>query len=122
MFIEAASSAILLDALGPKYFVMISMHIKESQDIRIPPSTAIQLFCSRVLFASRFIQMTLTTNKETTVDGMHLSKISVSSFSRQNHAVRGEVYFSFIFIISSKRKGSFIKHKTPIELFYFIIQ
>ena len=40
--IKAASIEILLDALGPKCFVIISIHIKESQDISIPPSSAIQ--------------------------------------------------------------------------------
>ena len=104
---------------------MISMHINESQDIRIPPSTAIQLFCRSVLLASRFMHMTLTTNKETTVEGMHLIKISVSFFSRKNHADRGDVHifvwFSFIIIISSKRKGSLTKHKTTLQMFYFVI-
>ena len=41
--IEEASNAILLDALGPKYLVIISIHIKDSQDIKIPPSNANQL-------------------------------------------------------------------------------
>ena len=34
-------NAILFDAFGPKCLVIISMHINESQDIKIPPSKAI---------------------------------------------------------------------------------
>ena len=73
-----ASIAILFEALGPKYFVIISIHIKESHDIKIPPSNAIHSFRKRVLFASRFMQITLTTNNDTTVEGMHLKRIAVS--------------------------------------------
>ena len=59
-----------VEALGPKCFVIISMHIKDSQDMRIPPSRAIHSNCSRVLFASRFMHIMLTTNSVTTVAGM----------------------------------------------------
>ena len=83
---EEASRAILVEAFGPKYLVMISMHMNESQDIRMPPSNAIQSRWSNVLLASRFMQMTLTTNRETTVDGMHRSRIPVSSRSRRAQA------------------------------------
>ena len=79
--IPAASKEILLDALGPKCFVMISIHIKDSQDIRIPPSSAIQSSCNKVLLANRFMQITLTTNNVTTMTGIDLNRISVSSFS-----------------------------------------
>jgi hypothetical protein len=57
------------------------MHIKDSHEIKIPPSSAIQCVCSNVLFARRFMHITLTTNKVTTVDGMLLNKIEVSSFT-----------------------------------------
>ena len=80
-FIMAAKIDILLDAFGPKCLVIMSIHINDSHEIRIPPSSAIQSSCKSVLFASRFIQITLTTNRVTTVAGMHRSKIAVSSFS-----------------------------------------
>ena len=70
--IPAARMDMRLDALGPKCFVIISIHIKDSQEIRIPPSRAIQSSWMSVLFASRFIQITLTTNNVTTVAGMIL--------------------------------------------------
>ena len=53
--------------------MIISIHIKDSQEIRIPPSRAIQSSWMRVLFASRFIQMTLTTNNVTTAAGIERS-------------------------------------------------
>jgi hypothetical protein len=44
--------------------------MKDSQEMRIPPSRAIQGSCRRVLLAKRFMQMTDTTNRVTTVAGM----------------------------------------------------
>ena len=41
-FIDTAWNEIIVEAFGPKCLVMISIHIKESQDINIPPSRAIQ--------------------------------------------------------------------------------
>ena len=82
-----ARIAILVDAFGPKCFVMISMHIKDSQDMRIPPSRAIQSVWTSVLLASRFMQITLTTKRETAVAGIHRSSITVSSFSLLNHVL-----------------------------------
>ena len=76
-FIATARNEILFDAFGPKCLVIISIHIKDSQEINIPPSKAIQSNCNKVLFASRFIQITLTTNKVTVVAGMDLSNIRI---------------------------------------------
>ena len=80
-FMPDAMSATLFDALGPKYLVIISIHIKESQEIKTPPSRAIISVCTRVLFARRFIQITLTTNRETTAEGILLKRSTVSFFS-----------------------------------------
>jgi hypothetical protein len=80
-FIPQASTEILLEAFGPKCFVIMSIHINESHEIRIPPSSAIYSSCKRVLFASRFIHITLTTKSVTTVAGMHLRSTAVSSIS-----------------------------------------
>ena len=77
-FIITASTVMLFDAFGPKCFVMISIHINESQEIRIPPSSAIQSSCKRVLFASRFIHTTLTTKRVTTLAGIERSSIFIS--------------------------------------------
>ena len=55
--------------------------MNDSQEIRMPPSRAIHSSCRSVLLASRFIQITLTTNSVITVAGMLRSKISVFSFS-----------------------------------------
>ena len=79
--IKAAKIDILLDALGPKCFVIMSIHIKDSQEIKIPPSKAIQSNITNVLFANRFIQITLTTNNVTTIVGILCNNIFVSSFS-----------------------------------------
>jgi hypothetical protein len=79
--IQAARMDILFEAFGPKCFVIISIHIKESHDMRIPPSMAIQSSCNKVLFAKRFIHMTLTTNNVTTVVGIDRRSIFVISFS-----------------------------------------
>jgi hypothetical protein len=65
---------------------MISMHIKDSQEMRIPPSRAIQGSWRRVLLARRFIQMTETTKSVTTVAGMERRRILVSVYSRLSHA------------------------------------
>ena len=86
-----ARMEMMLEAFGPKCFVIMSMHMKESHEIRIPPSSAIQSNWSKVLLASRFMQMTLTTKSVTTVEGMERNKILVSSFSFCIHA--------FIFIV-----------------------
>ena len=40
--IPAARIDMVLDALGPKCFVIISIHINDSHEIKIPPSNAIQ--------------------------------------------------------------------------------
>ena len=71
----------IVDAFGPKCLVIISIHIKESHEIRIPPSSAIQSSCKSVLFASRFIHTTLTANSVTTVAGMALSNILISVYN-----------------------------------------
>ena len=39
---EAKCTQMIVDALGPKCLVMISIHINDSHEIRIPPSSAIQ--------------------------------------------------------------------------------
>ena len=70
----------IVDAFGPKCLVMISIHKKDNQEIRMPPSSAIQSSCNNVLFASRFIHTTLTANKVTTVAGIDLSSIFVSAY------------------------------------------
>ena len=75
---SAAWTEIMVDALGPKCFVTISMHMKESQEIRMPPSSAIQSSWRRVLFASRFIHTTLTAKSVTTVAGMERRSILLS--------------------------------------------
>ena len=75
---SAAWIEMMVDALGPKCFVTISIHINESQEIRIPPSRAIQSSCTRVLFASRFIHTTLTAKSVTTVAGMERRSILLS--------------------------------------------
>jgi len=77
-FIAAARIEILFDARGPKCFVMMSIHIKDNHEIKIPPSSAIQSSCKSVLFASKFIQITLTTNNVTTVAGIDLKSILIS--------------------------------------------
>jgi hypothetical protein len=66
---------IRVEALGPKCLVMMSMHRKDSHEIRMPPSKAIQLSWSRVLLARRFIHTTLMAKSVTTVAGMDLSNI-----------------------------------------------
>ena len=71
----------LLEALGPKCFVIISIHIKESQEIKKPASRAIQSSYRSVLLASKFIQITLTTNSVTTVAGMERNSFFSSVFS-----------------------------------------
>ena len=85
---QAACIEIIVEAFGPKCFVIISIHINESHEIRIPPSSAIQSSCRRVLFASRFIHTTLTENNVTTVAGIDLSSILVSLYNF--------MYFSFL--------------------------
>ena len=75
---SAAWTEIIVDALGPKCFVTISIHINESQEIRMPPSRAIQSSWSRVLFASRFMQTTLTAKSVTTVAGIERRSILLS--------------------------------------------
>ena len=94
-FIAAASTDMLFDALGPKCFVMISIHIKDSQEISIPPSSAIQSSCRSVLLASRFIQITLTTKSVTTAAGMERKSILNSSHSAPI------LFFKLIFIFLS---------------------
>ena len=79
--IADAWKEIMVDARGPKCLVMMSMHIKDSQDIKIPPSNAMYSFWTRVLLASKFIEMTLTTKRDTTTDGMLLNSSVVSFFS-----------------------------------------
>ena len=54
----------------------------------MPPSRARYSVCTSVLLASRFMQMTLTTNRETTVAGMQRSKSAVSSRSLRSQAAR----------------------------------
>jgi len=68
----AARTDMRFEALEPKCLVITSIHIKESQDINIPPSKAMKSSCSSVLLAKRFMEITLTTNKVTTVDGILL--------------------------------------------------
>ena len=80
-FIDAAWIEMIVDALGPKCFVIISMHIKDSQEIKIPPSIAIQSSCTSVLFASRFIETTLITKRVTTVAGTVLRSIFDSLYN-----------------------------------------
>ena len=80
-----------VDAFGPKCFVIISMHIKESQEIRMPPSRAIQSSLRSVLFARRFMQMTLTTNNVTTVVGIAL-----------NSNLYSVIFFFILFFIFSE--------------------
>ena len=77
----AAWMEIIVEAFGPKCFVMISMHIKDSQEIKMPPSSAIQSSCNNVLLASKFMQTTLTAKSVTTVAGMDRSKIFVSVYN-----------------------------------------
>ena len=64
---------------------IISIHINDSHEISMPPSSAIKSSCRSVLFVSRFIHITLTTNRVTTVVGMLLSKIDVWRFSFRSH-------------------------------------
>ena len=70
----------IVDALGPKCLVIISIHKKDNQEIRMPPSSAIQSSCNSVLFAKRFIHTTLTAKSVTTVAGMDRSSILVSVY------------------------------------------
>ena len=57
-----------LDAFGPKCLVSMSMHINDSHEIKIPPSSAIQGSCNNVLFAKMF--MCLFTDEQ--LVGIHL--------------------------------------------------
>ena len=82
--ISTARIVILLDAFGPKCLVMTSMHIKDNQDIKMPPSRAIQSNCNNVLFANKFIEITLTTNKDTTIAGIDLNSMENSVHSLFN--------------------------------------
>lgn len=68
----------MFDARGPKCLVTISIHINESQEISIPASSAIKSSCRSVLFARRFMHMTLIEKSETTVEGIDRSNIFVS--------------------------------------------
>jgi hypothetical protein len=101
-FIAAASTDILFDARGPKCLVIISIHIKESQDMRIPPSKAIKSVCKRVLFAKRFIQMTLTTKSVTTVAGIHRNRSLISAFSRLSQAFIRDILKNSLKILNYK--------------------
>ena len=80
-FIAAAWIEMIVEARGPKCLVMMSIHIKESHEIRIPPSSAIQSSWSKVLFARRFIHTTLTAKRVTTVAGIDLNSTLVSLYN-----------------------------------------
>ena len=75
---NTANKVILLAARGPKCLVTTSMHKNDNQETNIPPSRAIQVSLTIVLFASKFIAMTETTKKATTYEGMLLNNSLLS--------------------------------------------
>ena len=79
---------------------MMSMHINESQDTSIPASSAMISSLRSVLFARRFIHITLTTKSVTTVAGMLLRSIAVFSLSPLSHSLNFDIFCSVTFVRS----------------------